>query len=273
MYYNVCINPGTIVFGKNRKDGKQMKNRMRRIAVLLAAVLCISSVFAGFAMAGDAQTETEVASGDSAGISSGESADSSGESSGESTIESADSAGESTGEMSEEDMAAYQAMMDSLGLTELMEFDWEGFYEVVNERVENGEELTMEEAFPDLIWQFAASMLNPSDGSKEAGYTVDLNVTENEMMMIWIFDDVISEEEAEPILASVKESFESEESMANLKSSMEQMCEPYNIDINKLAWGLIFINGDDSVLYEKVYTYEALTDALAELDDEAQETE
>ena len=253
--------------------------------MFLVVLLCVSCFLTGLAMAEDAQASAEgESSGDSMGaimnmFSSGESAESAsveaeGESTesaaGESAGESAENAsGESAGESSEEAMAEYEAMMEELGLKEIVEFDWGGFYEEIDKRVENGEELTMEEAFPDFLWTWTASMMTQSlEDDEESGYTVEMEVSENRMINTWKFNAVLDEEDAQEVAESVEASF-NKESLSNMKRSMEQMCEPFNIDINKLEWGLVMLNGDDSVIYERVFTYADLTGLL----DEAQETE
>ena len=70
-------------------------------------------------------------------------------------------------------------------------------------------------------------------------------------------------------VSSVSESFESEETMANLKSAMESMSEAYNIDIDDIEMGLVFTNGDGEEIYEMIYTYADLEDVeVPETDEE-----
>lgn len=243
----------------------------KKLALLLAMALVASCLFAGLTMAEDAAAaaETATAEGESAGESSGDSSDEDWEayfselSAASDGAENADSEGaESTGESAEGESEVTEAdimasLMTALGLEEYADFDFEAFNADIQERVANGEELTMEEAFPEFYWAFYTSMF---EGSEENGYTVDLIVKGNSMMMYWTFLEELDEDAVNEVVASVSESFESEGTMANLKSAMESMSEAYNINIDEIEMGLEFINGDDSVIYEKIYSYADLED-------------
>jgi len=247
----------------------------KKLALLLAMALVVSCLFAGLTMAQDAATaETTTAEGESAGESSGDSSDmdweayftelfassNGAENADGESVESAE--GES--EVTEADIMA--SIMTALGMEEYADFDFEAFYADVQERVANGEELTMEEAFPEFYWEFFTNMF---EGSEENGYTVDLSVKDNSMMMYWTFQEELDEDAINEVVESVSKSFESEETMANLKSAMESMSEAYNIDIDAVEMGLEFINGDDSVIYEMIYTYADLEDVeVPEADEE-----
>ena len=266
-----------------------MKDLSKKLALLLALALTASCLFAGLTMAQDtaaAATAEGESSADSSGDSSdvdwealftemfasagteateGEAAESTGDSS-ESTGEDAEAAeaAEGESEMTEADVMAF--IMTALGLEEYADFDFEAFYADINERVANGEELTIEEAFPEFYWEFYTSMF---EGSEEEGYTVDLVVEGNSMMMYWIYLEELDEEAINEVVSSVSESFESEETMGSLKSAMESMAEAYNINIDEIEMGLQFVNGDGSVIYEKIYTYEDVKDVeVSETDEE-----
>ena len=300
----------------------------KKIALLLAAVLCISCLFTGMAMAADTSAAGESGGGDITSMitsmigsmtessgTEGEDAEAAGtetdgESSGEeitalitSLISSmGDSSGAETSETdadtqvaaADDDSAAESADSESADaesagaetaaettdtegessgdfMTILMsmfgiDFDFEAFYAELDERVANGEELTVEDVYPQAYWDFMNMMMNmSSDGeSEEAPYVIEIGAKGNEMYYIWTFTEVISEEDAQQVIDSVKESFESDDTKANLKESMEEMSSSYNIDINEIKETLIFINGDGSVIYEKTYTYEELAEELAE---------
>ncbi len=248
----------------------------KKLALLLAMALVASCLFAGLTMAQDATAETKTAEtttaeGESAGESSGDSSDMDWEaffselSASSNGAENADDeSAEGESEVTEADIMA--SIMTALGLEEYADFDFEAFYADIQERVANGEELTMEEAFPEFYWEFYTNMF---DGSEEDGYSIDLIVEDNSMMMYWIFLDELDEDAINEVVESVSKSFESEETMANLKSAMESMSESYNIDIDDIEMGLEFINGDDSVIYEMIYTYADLEDVeVPETDEE-----
>jgi hypothetical protein len=248
----------------------------KKLALLLAMALVTSCLFAGLTMAQEATATADAANAVSDGSeSAGDSADMDWEAYftelfASAGTESADGEeAESTGEEGESEMTEADIMafiMTALGLEEYADFDFEAFYADIQERVENGEELTMEEAFPEFYWEFYTNMF---DGSEEDGYTVDLIVEDNSMMMYWIFLEELDEDAIDEVVTSVSESFESEETMANLKSAMESMAESYNIDIDDIEMGLVFINGDDEEIYEMIYTYADLEDVeVPETDEE-----
>ena len=251
---------------------RKEKIMTKKLALLLAMALVASCLFAGLTMSQDTATaETTTADGGSAGESSGDSSDMDWEaffselSASSNGAENADDeSAEGESEVTEADITAF--IMTALGLEEYADFDFEAFYANVQERVANGEELTMEEAFPEFYWEFFTNMF---EGSEENGYTVDLAVKDNSMMMYWTFQGELDEDAINEVVESVSKSFESEETMANLKSAMESMSEAYNIDIDDVEMGLEFINGDDSVIYEMIYTYADLEDVeVPETDEE-----
>ena len=252
-----------------------MKNMTKKMALLLAVALAASCLFAGLTMAQDAAAAEGESAGDSADMdleayftelfasdgtesADGEEAESTGESA-ESTgenAEAAESAGEEgASEVTEADIMAF--IMSALGMEEYADFDFEAFYADVQERVENGEELTIEEAFPEFYWEFYTAMF---EGSEEEGYTIDMVVEGNSMIMYWIFLEELDEDAIAEVVSSVSESYESEETKASLKEAMESMSEAYNININDIEMGLVFVNGNDEVIYEMIYTYADLED-------------
>ena len=265
-----------------------MKNLFKKLALLLAAVLCISCMFAGLTMAGDAAQTADAAD------SAGESADSEGESSeedyeeamaafgkamgevmaesgeAEGNAEEAEAAGgsdsgESSGEFSPEalDLFFSDEMLALFGLEEYAGFDFEEFYTELNEKIENGEKVTLEEAYPEVLFAYFAALMNM--GGED--YSVAIFADQNEMVYCWMFDDVIDEESAQAVIDSVTESYESQESKQDMKDAMEQLSEAYNIDVDEIKMTLVFFNGDDSVIYDKTYTYESLTADLEEAEE------
>ena len=96
---------------------------------------------------------------------------------------------------------------------------------------------------------------------KDLPMIIDVSVTGNEMVSTYTMKEQADEENAKAIAESVAASFETPEAMQNLKSSIEQMAGA-GIDTSKVVMTLRFLNADQSVIYEKSYTYEELTKAL-----------
>lgn len=252
-----------------------MKNTMRRIALFLAAALCVSCLFAGMAMADEAKAPAE---GESSGASLEQLFASLGESAqGENAGESADSAaGESEGEspeLSEEDQAAmeqaFTEMMESLGLTEMMEYDWQGHQAELDAMAENGEEITLETAMPEVLFTFLKNMMSPENSEEATGMTLDCGAKENDMFWRYTFIEEVPEDVCEEIAAKTAESFESDETKAELKNGMEKMADGFHIDIDKISMSLGFYNNDGSAIYEKTFTYEDLADVEVPAAEEA----
>jgi DNA replicative helicase MCM subunit Mcm2 (Cdc46/Mcm family) len=91
--------------------------------------------------------------------------------------------------------------------------------------------------------------------------TIDVQVTGNEMFSVYTMKEQADEDNAKAIAESVAATFETQEAMQNLKTSMEEMTGS-GIDVNKVVMGIRYLNADGSVIYEKSYTYEDLTKAL-----------
>ena len=226
-------------------------------------------------MADEAKAPAE---GESSGASIGELFASLGDSAqGEDAGESADSAaGESEGEspeLSAEDQAAmeeaFTEMMESLGLTELMEYDWQGHQAELDEMAENGEEITLEVAMPEVMFTFMKNMTSPEGSEETTGMTLDCGAKENDMFWYYTFVEEVPEDACEEIAKGVAESFESDETKAELKNGIEQMSEGFHIDIDKLSMSLGFYNSDGSVIYEKTFTYADLADVEVPAAEEA----
>ena len=255
-----------------------MKSLFRKLALIMTAVLCASCIFAGLAMAEEAESDGEEMLnslfGDSEGEESdtsledlfssllGESGEDAAESSGESSEDAAQSSGDSSGESSGESMGQTMSLFaQMLGMEELADFDWEGFYADLYERIDNGEQVTLEEAFPEEYWMIYEAMMNSSDEEEEDdGMTVTMEAVGNELISNYVFDEQVSEEDCQTVVDSVTESFESEDSMLSLKEAMEGMSEGFKIDINEIKMTLRFTNADETVIYEKTYTYKDLED-------------
>lgn len=136
------------------------------------------------------------------------------------------------------------------------EIDFETFYKDLKEKMDSGAEITLEECLPAEAWQlFLGNMASEDDP-----YTIETIVKGNEIASIYTYKEQISEEDAKKVADSVAASFETPETMANMKSSMEQMASG-GIDVNKVVMELKFLNADGSVIYDKVYTYADLAAA------------
>ena len=131
-------------------------------------------------------------------------------------------------------------------------------------KVASGAEITLEDCLPAGAWQlFGAMQYMDENGQipEDLSFTIDTIVNGNEMFSIYTMKEQVSEEDAQKLVESVAGTFETPESMANLKISMEQMAEG-GIDISKVVMGLKFLNADGSVIYDKSYTYADLAAAV-----------
>lgn len=205
-----------------------MKKMIRRLSLVLALILCFSVCCAGLASA--------------------ESADS---------AESGES-GESTGDNTEMFMAIMQLIP---GLDQI---DWEGFAKDFEAKKASGAEITLEDCLPAGAWTLFGSMQFIDENGKipeDLPMTIDVQVTGNEMISVYTMKEQADEDNAKAIAESVAATFETQEAMQNLKTSMEEMTGS-GIDVNKVVMGIRYLNADGSVIYEKSYTYEDLTKAL-----------
>ena len=155
----------------------------------------------------------------------------------------------------------FMTMMMSIPGAE--EIDWVAFGEAYATKVASGADITLEDCLPAGAWQlFGAMQFMDENGQipEDLPFTVDTVVNGNEMFSIYTMKEQVSEENAQGLIASVAGTFETPETMANLKNSMEQMAGG-GIDVSKVVMGLKFLNADGSVIYEKNYTYADLTAA------------
>ena len=154
----------------------------------------------------------------------------------------------------------FMTMMMSIPGAE--EIDWVAFGEAYAAKVASGAEITLEDCLPAGAWQLFGSMqfMDENGQIPELPFTVDTIVNGNEMFSIYTMKEQVSEEDAQGLIASVAGTFETPETMANLKNSMDQMAGG-GIDVSKVVMGLKFLNADGSVIYEKTYTYADLTAA------------
>ena len=150
--------------------------------------------------------------------------------------------------------AMFLAMMQMIpGMDQI---DWAAFEEEYKAKVASGAEITLEDCLPAGAWQlFGAMQYMDENGQipEDLSFTIDTIVNGNEMFSIYTMKEQVSEEDAQKLVESVAGTFETPESMANLKISMEQMAEG-GIDISKVVMGLKFLNADGSVIYDKSYT-------------------
>lgn len=202
-----------------------MKKMIRKLSLVLALILCFSVCCAGLASAESA--------------------------------ESADS-GESTGDNTEMFMAIMQLIpgMDQI--------DWEGFAKEFEAKKASGAEITLEDCLPAGAWTIFGSMQFMDENGKipeDLPMTIDVQVTGNKMISVYTMKEQADEDNARTIAESIAATFENQEAMQNLKTSMEEMTAS-GIDVNKVVMGIRYLNADGSVIYEKSYTYEDLTKAL-----------
>ena len=144
------------------------------------------------------------------------------------------------------------------------QIDWEGFAKEFAEKQASGAEITLEDCLPEGAWAlFGAMQFMDENGQipEELPMIIDTIVTGNEMVSLYTMKEQADAENAKAIAESVAASFETPEAMQNLKDSIEQMAGA-GIDINQVTMTLRFLNADETVIYEKTYTYENLTKAL-----------
>ena len=159
-------------------------------------------------------------------------------------------------------MEMFMAMMQAIpGMDQI---DWEGFAKDFETKKASGAEITLEDCMPAGAWSLFGSMQFMDENGQipeDLPMTIDVQVTGNEMVSLYIMKEQADEENIKAIAESVAATFEAPESLQNLKSSIEQMAGA-GIDISKVVMTLRYLNADGSVIYEKTYTYEDLTKAL-----------
>lgn len=159
-------------------------------------------------------------------------------------------------------MEFFMAMMQAIpGMDQI---DWAGFAREFEEKQASGAEITLEDCLPADAWSvFGKLQFLDENGQvpEDLPMIIDVEVTGNEMVSVYTLKEQADEENAKAIAESVAASFETPEAMQNLKSSIEQMAGA-GIDTSMVVMTLRFLNADQSVIYEKSYTYEELTKAL-----------
>lgn len=159
-------------------------------------------------------------------------------------------------------MEFFMAMMQAIpGMDQI---DWAGFAREFEAKQASGAEITLEDCLPADAWSaFGKLQFLDENGQvpEDLPMIIDVSVTGNEMVSTYTLKEQADEENAKAIAESVAASFETPEAMQNLKSSIEQMAGA-GIDTSKVVMTLRFLNADQSVIYEKSYTYEELTKAL-----------
>lgn len=144
------------------------------------------------------------------------------------------------------------------------QIDWEGFAKEFAEKQASGAEITLEDCLPEGAWALFGTMQFMDENGQipeELPMIIDTIVTGNEMVSLYTMKEQADAENAKAIAESVAASFETPEAMQNLKDSIERMAGA-GIDINQVTMTLRFLNADETVIYEKTYTYENLTKAL-----------
>lgn len=144
------------------------------------------------------------------------------------------------------------------------QIDWEGFAKEFAEKQASGAEITLEDCLPEGAWALFGKMQFMDENGQipeELPMIIDTIVTGNEMVSLYTMKEQADAENAKAIAESVAASFETPEAMQNLKDSIERMAGA-GIDINQVTMTLRFLNADETVIYEKTYTYENLTKAL-----------
>lgn len=160
-------------------------------------------------------------------------------------------------------LEAFMAMMQQI--PELADIDWVAFAEEFSAKKSSGAEITLEDCLPAEAWAVAGSLMimgGNGESGEDAGYDVDVQVNGNDMVAVYKLKEQVDEEAVKQIADSVAASFESAESLVNMKSSFESMAGA-NIDITKVAMTLRFLNADDSVIYDKTLTYDDVKDLEA----------
>ena len=159
-------------------------------------------------------------------------------------------------------MEFFMAMMQAIpGMDQI---DWAGFAREFEAKQASGAEITLEDCLPADAWSaFGKLQFLDENGQvpEDLPMIIDVSVTGNEMVSTYTMKEQADEENAKAIAESVAASFETPEAMQNLQSSIEQMAGA-GIDTSKVVMTLRFLNADQSVIYEKSYTYEELTKAL-----------
>ena len=159
-------------------------------------------------------------------------------------------------------MELFMMMMRSIPGAD--QIDWEGFAKEFAEKQASGAEITLEDCMPEGAWAlFGAMQFMDENGQvpEDLPMIIDTIVTGNEMVSLYTMKEQVNEENAKVIAESIAASFETPEAMQNLKNSIDQMAGA-GIDTGKVVMTLRFLNADESVIYEKSYTYEELTKAL-----------
>ena len=144
------------------------------------------------------------------------------------------------------------------------QIDWETFAKEFEEKKASGAEITLEDCLPAGAWALFGSLQFMDENGQipdDLPMTIDVQVKGNEMISLYTMKEQADEENAKAIMESVAATFETPESLQNLKNSIEQMADA-GIDMNKVVMTLKFLNADGSVIYEKTYTYEDLSKEL-----------
>jgi hypothetical protein len=160
-------------------------------------------------------------------------------------------------------MEMFLAMMQQIpGMDKI---DWVAFGEEFAAKQASGVEITLEDCLPAEAWALAGAMMFMGENGQpqeDTGMDVDIQVKGNDMTSVFKMKEQADEAAVKEIAASVAASFENNESLLGLKSSMEQMAGA-GIDISKVTMTLKFLNADDSVIYEKTITYADVKDLEA----------
>jgi len=166
--------------------------------------------------------------------------------------------GEQTG------MEMFFEMMKAIPGMETIE--WEAFYNAYAEKKASGAEITLEDCLPAEAWAIFGSMMtgqsNTAENGEEDFMTAEIEVRGNVMTMTYKMKEQVDEAGVKQIAEAVAASFESPDSLLNLKTSIESMGAG-GINISEVSMTLKFINADDSVIYEKTITYDDVKDLEA----------
>ena len=143
------------------------------------------------------------------------------------------------------------------------QIDWVKFAEEFEAKKASGAEITLEDCLPAEAWAIAGKMMfMGEDGQEDTGMDVDIQVKGNDMVAVYKLREQADESAAKAIADAVAASFESSDSLLNMKGSFEQMGGS-GVDYTKVKMTLKFINADDSVIYEKTVTYDDVKDLEA----------
>lgn len=160
-------------------------------------------------------------------------------------------------------MEMFLAMMQQIpGMDKI---DWVAFGEEFAAKQASGAEITLEDCLPAEAWAIAGAMMFMDENGQtqeDTGMEVDIQVKRNDMATVYKLKEQADEAAAKQIADSVTASFECNESLLTIKSSIEQMAGA-GIDINKVTMTLKFLNADDSVIYEKTVSYDDVKDLEA----------